>query len=89
MSCWPTGPESKTLWSIWKVNMEKPTNQTQASLGSTPQPAKKPYQRPLLSNLGSLRELTMTKDSKFGAGDGKNKRFTGRGGHWLAGDRPS
>lgn len=42
--------------------------------------AKKPYRKPVLLKLGSLRELTLKKNSK-GAADGKRNRFTGRGGH--------
>lgn len=55
----------------------------------TAQPsAKKPYEKPVLSKLGSLRDLTMTKNAA-GKSDGQKNRFTGRGGHCLIGDRPS
>ncbi len=46
---------------------------------------KKPYRKPVLIKLGSLRELTLKKNSK-GAADGKRNRFTGRGGHHIAQD---
>lgn len=51
-------------------------------------PAKKPYQKPILQCLGSLREMT-TAVSNQGALDGArtgNKRRTGRGGHHLLDD---
>lgn len=55
---------------------------------TAPLPPKKPYEKPVLRNLGSLRDLTMTKVAA-GNNDGKSKRFTGRGGHHLHGDRRS
>lgn len=55
---------------------------------AAPLPPKKPYEKPVLSNLGSLRDLTMTKVAA-GTKDGKSNRFTGRGGHYLSGDRRS
>ena len=58
--------------------MNKSMNKAEEGSGSMPQGAMKPYAKPLLSNLGSLRDLTMTMKSS-GASDGKNKRFTGRG----------
>lgn len=42
-------------------------------------PAKAPYQRPVLVNLGSLRDMT-TKITGGGSADGGKKQFTGRGG---------
>ena len=60
--------------------MDKTMNQTDETSSSTPQPAKQPYVKPVLSKLGSLREMTMTK-SGSGKSDGSYKRFTGRGGH--------
>lgn len=57
--------------------------------GAVQQPAKKPYEKPLLSSLGSLRDLTMTKNVFAGNKDGKFLRFTGRGGHCLLGDSRS
>jgi hypothetical protein len=47
--------------------------------------AKKLYRKPVLLKLGSLRELTLRKNSK-GAADGKKNRFTGRGGHHAIDD---
>lgn len=44
--------------------------------------ARKPYEKPALSRLGSLRDMTMTKRTS-GAKDGKNNRFTGRGGRQV------
>lgn len=60
-------------------------NKAEEASGAAPQPAKKPYEKPVLSSFGSLRDLTMTKNSK-GNKDGKSNRFTGRGGHYLLGD---
>ena len=49
---------------------------------TTVQPtAKKPYQKPVLVKLGTLRDLTLKKNS-IGQPDGKRNRFTGRGGHY-------
>lgn len=47
--------------------------------------AKKPYEKPVLTRLGALRDLTMTKFSGK-VKDGKNSRFTGRGGRHLVSD---
>ena len=55
---------------------------------TAPLPPKKPYEKPVLSNLGSLRDLTMTKVAA-GNKDGNKNRFTGRGGHYLHGDHRS
>ncbi len=55
---------------------------------SSPPPAKKVYEAPRLSSLGSLRDLTMTKKAT-GNKDGKSSRFTGRGGRYVLGDRTS
>lgn len=68
--------------------MNTSIDKIEQSSSATQPPAKKPYEKPVLSNLGSLRDLTMT---KFAAGksDGQKNRFTGRGGHYLSGDRPS
>lgn len=60
-------------------------NKTGGAAASTLPLAKKAYDKPVLTKLGALRDLTMTKNSKGGR-DGKNKRFTGRGGHHLVGD---
>ena len=49
------------------------------SLATTNAKAKKPYQKPVLIRLGSLREMTRTVGFK-GSADGKLLR-TGRGGH--------
>ena len=55
-------------------------NKIEEASGATLPSAKKPYVKPFLSNLGSLRDLTMTKVAA-GNKDGKANRFTGRGGH--------
>ena len=65
--------------------MDNSMNKTEGTSESTQPPAKKPYEKPVLSKLGALRDLTMTKSSK-GGGDGKYKRFTGRGGRHLVSD---
>lgn len=66
----------------------KPMNEVEEATEVTPSSAKRRYTKPILSNLGSLRDLTMTKFSK-GAKDGKSNRFTGRGGHASLGNRQS
>jgi hypothetical protein len=43
--------------------------------------AKRPYQRPVLARLGSLRDMTMT-HSGGGAPDGRPGRGTKRGGNF-------
>lgn len=68
--------------------MNTSIDQIEQTSGATQPPAKKPYEKPALSKLGSLRDLTMTKIA-FGKADGQKFRFTGRGGHYLGGDRPS
>lgn len=50
--------------------------------------AKRPYQKPILQRLGSLREMTMAVSNQ-GANDGGRtgfRRRTGRGGHHLLDD---
>lgn len=64
------------------------SNKTEEASGSELPLAKKAYEKPVLTRLGVLRELTMTK-STSGAGDGKNNRFTGRGGRHLISDSRS
>lgn len=65
--------------------MDKSMNKTEGASASAPPLTKKPYEKPVLTKLGALRDLTMTKSSK-GAKDGKSFRFTGRGGHHLVSD---
>ncbi len=43
-------------------------------------PAKKPYERPVLTKLGALRDVTLTEWSSKGRRDGRKNRNTGRGG---------
>lgn len=64
-------------------------DKTEEASGAKPQPAKKPYDKPVLSNLGTLRDLTMTKNVFAGSKDGKFLRFTGRGGHRVSVDHRS
>jgi hypothetical protein len=65
--------------------IDKSTNKTEEASGSELPLAKKAYEKPVLTKLGALRDLTMTQNSK-GAKDGKTNRFTGRGGHHRVGD---
>ena len=67
------------------VMMDKSMNKTEEASSSTQPLAKKPYGKPVLTKLGALRDLTMTKNSK-GNKDGKSNRFTGRGGRHLVSD---
>lgn len=59
--------------------IEKSLNKSEETSKATQPTARKPYRKPVLVELGSLRELTLKKNSK-GAADGKRNRFTGRGG---------
>ena len=68
--------------------MNTSIDQIEQTSGATQPPAKKPYEKPALSKLGSLRDLTMTKNAA-GKSDGQKNRFTGRGGHYLSGGRRS
>lgn len=65
-----------------------PEQSSDQELKSELSSAKRPYQKPLLQRLGSLREMTMAVSNQ-GALDGArtgNKRRTGRGGHHLLDD---
>lgn len=42
--------------------------------------AKKPYDPPVLTKLGALRDVTMTTFNARGNRDGRKNRYTGRGG---------
>ena len=68
--------------------MDKSTNKTEEASGSEQPLAKKAYEKPVLTRLGALRKLTMTRSSS-GAKDGKNNRFTGRGGRHVISDSRS
>lgn len=46
----------------------------------SPASAKKPYERPVLTKLGALRDVTLTNWSYKGRRDGRKDRNTGRGG---------
>lgn len=46
----------------------------------SPTSARKPYERPVLTRLGALRDVTLTKWSYKGRRDGWKSRNTGRGG---------
>lgn len=65
--------------------MDNSTNKTEEASGLELSLAKKAYEKPVLTRLGALRELTMTKTSSGGK-DGKTSRFTGRGGHHSISD---
>ncbi len=67
------------------VMMDKSMNKTEEASGAARPLAKKPYEKPVLTKLGALRDLTMTKASK-GNKDGKTSRFTGRGGRHVISD---
>jgi len=41
---------------------------------------KKPYERPVLTKLGALRDITLTENTSRGNRDGRKNRRTGRGG---------
>ncbi len=45
-----------------------------------PVPGKKPYEPPVLTRLGALRDVTLTLWSSKGRRDGRKNRYTGRGG---------
>ncbi len=68
--------------------MDNSTKTTEEASGPELALAKKAYEKPVLTRLGALRELTMTK-SNTGGKDGKNNRFTGRGGRHLISDSRS
>lgn len=63
--------------------LEKSLNKSEETSRTTQPTSKKVYRKPVLIELGSLRELTLKKNSK-GAADGKRNRFTGRGGRHAA-----
>lgn len=46
----------------------------------SPVSAKKAYERPVLTKLGALRDMTLTEWSSKGRRDGRKNRNTGRGG---------
>jgi len=49
------------------------------ALEAAPVSGKKPYERPVLTRLGALRDVTLANSSK-GKPDGRQNRVTGRGG---------
>lgn len=63
-------------------------NKTEDAFESTQPLAKRPYEKPVLTRLGALRDLTMTKSSGK-VKDGKSNRFTGRGARYVTSERPS
>ena len=68
---------------------EQMRDENEAGSNSIQVQAKRPYQRPILRRLGSLRDMTMAVSSE-GSTDGArtgppSKRRTGRGGHHLSG----
>jgi hypothetical protein len=68
---------------------DKSTNKTEEASGSELSLAKKAYEKPVLTKLGALRELTMTRSSPVSSKDGKSSRYTGRGGRHLTSDSRS
>ena len=54
-------------------------NKDEQTSKATTATGKKPYQRPVLTSLGSLRDMTMTIHAG-GVPDGGKKQNTGRGG---------
>lgn len=54
-----------------------------ADPGPSPQ-VRSPYRPPVLTRLGTLRDLTM--DNSFGGPDGRPHRGTGRGGNFESAD---
>ena len=69
--------------------MDKTTNKTEEASGSEQPLAKKAYEKPVLTRLGALRELTMTRSPPGGSKDGKSSRYTGRGGRHVISDSRS
>lgn len=59
---------------------DEPMQTGEAATVSSPASAKKPYERPVLTKLGALRDVTLTKWSYKGRRDGWKSRNTGRGG---------
>jgi len=56
----------------------------------SPTSGKKPYERPVLTKLGALRDVTLTEWTSKGRRDGRKDRNTGRGGmNGLSRDFPS
>jgi hypothetical protein len=51
-----------------------------AATAPSPTSARRPYERPVLTRLGALRDVTLTKWSYKGRRDGWKSRNTGRGG---------
>jgi hypothetical protein len=84
-ACWPDVAGRAIVKVKGHAMIDKSTNKTEGASGSELPLAKKAYEKPVLTKLGALRDLTMTLNSK-GNKDGKNSRFTGRGGHRLVGD---
>lgn len=59
---------------------DEPLQNGEAATVSLPVSAKKFYERPVLTRLGALRDVTLTKWSYKGRRDGWKSRNTGRGG---------
>ncbi len=59
---------------------DEPMQTGEAATVASPVAAKKPYEQPVLTKLGALRDVTLTKWSYKGRRDGWKSRNTGRGG---------
>jgi len=59
---------------------DEPMQTGDAATAVPPASAKKPYEQPVLTKLGALRDVTLTKWSYKGRRDGWKSRNTGRGG---------
>ncbi len=59
---------------------DEPMQTGEEAAALSPASAKKPYERPVLTKLGALRDITLTKWSYKGRRDGRKNRNTGRGG---------
>lgn len=59
---------------------DEPIQTGEEATALSPASAKKPYERPVLTKLGALRDITLTKWSYQGRRDGWKSRNTGRGG---------
>jgi len=59
---------------------DEPMQTDQEAATLSPASAKKPYERPVLTRLGALRDVTLTQWSFKGRRDGWKSRNTGRGG---------
>ncbi|KAF0100602.1 MAG: hypothetical protein FD144_3180 [Rhodospirillaceae bacterium] len=59
---------------------DEPMQTGEEASALSPASAKKPYERPVLTKLGALRDVTLTIWTSKGNRDGRKNRNTGRGG---------